>query len=1002
MRKQRIRLHRNSILYRVLALMFGTLLVMFSILYGVIFFGGVTEQLRQNSFDILGERVTNRENNLESDMLRRWANVEDSASFVEESVNAVLVRNQAQSTALTVGSTLTEEALEAIEEKLIYCLRRNAVTGVFVVFNGDQPAALPMDGESQNRAGLFIRDYEPESDPDDYSDLLLERAPLTFSQQSSLTLDSYWAANFTFEKGQMRDFYYKPYLAACQYKEADREDLGYWCPAFNLLKDGIDVITYSVPLFGEDGEPFGVMGIELTEDYLAQKLPFSEITGGNQGSFLLAVQNHAGEEAMAFDHAVASGLYYQRIFGSNVSDIRLGGREGASDCYLLADDGRVKGPVYGCVKYLNLYNENTPFEEERWALIGVVEGQDLLQLYNQVSLFLTLVLLATFLLGAISIITACIWFTKPITRLARQVREIESSQPIVLDKINIWEVDELSSAVENLSSRVADFYSRLSQIMRVAGYRVGAFEYTKRSDSLFYTDGFLEVMGQEDFQEKNGHRMQVDDLMNLFARMDDGLESNANGEQIYRIPGSNGDRWVRLTYIVEKDRYLGVVTDVTTEYTERKKIEYERDYDLLTGLLNRRAFQATVEKFFENKAFLHVAAAIMLDLDNLKFINDTYGHDCGDKYIRQAADVLKRHSAENVTAARMSGDEFYVFIQGTEKAPIAAEIAQIEKDFHRAELELPDGSRVRIRISGGVAWYPQDSESYLELMRYADFAMYRVKHTTKGQFAEFDYANYQAESFLLQNKEELNTLVEKKQVDYYFQPIVSVEDGSIVAYEALMRPASPSLRTPLDVLAVAKSQSKLYEIERLTWFQALETFRKLSAPEEDVLLFLNSIPNQMLSAEDIRLIEVIYPEYLKRLVVELTEEEKPNNDINAKKWKVIRHWGAEVALDDYGAGYNGESVLLSVSPDYLKIDRMLVSGADKDQSRRQLVSYIVSYAQSHGIRVIAEGVENAHELEVMVQCGVRYVQGYYLGKPSPKLEMLDPEIIRQIRSLQGL
>lgn len=990
-------LHKNSIMNRVLFLMLSALIVMFIILYCAIFLGGMTGLLKQNAFDILSERVENRKNNLQSDMLQRWSALNDHALSVEEDVKKVLARNGAAYGDLTAASPLADEALSAVMERLIYLMRRNSVSGVFVAFNGGQSTDPPAEGEAQLRAALYIRDYEPESDPDNYSDLTLECAPTAIVRSSGITLDSYWRPTLSFTGGaEASDFYFKPFQAALRWQEAGREDLGYWCPAFTFQSGSTRVITYSVPLLDDAGVPFGVMGIELTEDYLLSKLPYSEISSGNQGSYLLAVNRENGPE---FTDVVASGPYYQRIFGGSYSSVRLKKIAG-DEIHEVDTGGRIDGRVYGCVKNLQLYNTNTPFEADRWVLVGVVEEQYLLGLYNRICAFLIVILVGTFLLGAATVVAVTRRFSRPITRLALRVRDSDPRRPVSLDKINVAEIDELSTAIEHLSRRVAESYSKLSEILQVADFRIGAFEFNRENGELFYTDGFLEVVGQEERQRSPDTPLNAEEFRAMFEELGRYAEERPDKNVIvYRLPLDGGNRWVRFSLVSDQRRFLGVLSDVTAEYTERRKIEYERDYDLLTSLLNRRAFHRMVERLFEEET-LTVAAAVMLDLDNLKYINDTYGHDCGDQYIWQAASVLQKHTSDHAVAARMSGDEFYFFLYGGSREEIAQEIRSLEQDYRRAELELPDGQRMRIRISGGIAWYPKDSRSYRQLLRYADFAMYRVKHTTKGQFAEFDLASYRQEGFLLHNKEELNRLIDGELVEYAFQPIVSAADGSVFAYEALMRPVSTAFRNPLDVLAVARSQSKLYQIERLTWFKALEAFSRQNPPDGSVRLFLNSIPNQILAESDMAQFERIYTAYLSRLVVELTEEEKPDDSLTRRKWESIRQWGAEIALDDYGSGYNGEAMLLSVAPGFLKIDREIISRVDQDASRQQMLSNIAGYAAAHSISVVAEGIETRAELETAIACGAQYLQGYYLGKPEKLLADIPVSVVREIRAAQ--
>lgn len=172
---------------------------------------------------------------------------------------------------------------------------------------------------------------------------------------------------------------------------------------------------------------------------------------------------------------------------------------------------------------------------------------------------------------------------------------------------------------------------------------------------------------------------------------------------------------------------------------ERLQAEYERNYDILTTLMNRRAFSEIMENKLKHPSVMKVAALLMLDLDNLKFINDSYGHDWGDTYLKNMAESLKRIKWEKKITARLSGDEFIVLLYGADtQDELRKEFDQLYIDMNTFKMELPDGECVNVRASGGVAWYPIDSTEYSTLMRYADFAMYQVKNTSKGKYLEFN------------------------------------------------------------------------------------------------------------------------------------------------------------------------------------------------------------------------------------------------------------------------
>ena len=992
----RLVLRRNSIFWKILLIMLGAMLIQFALLSGVLFLGGITNQLKENAFNILDGQVGSRKDNLEDDMLQRWGNLNESVQAINDDISQCLAESGMEYSDLNANTELSAKALRCISEDLIYYLRRNSVTGAFVVLNGNQPSHYPILNEKQERAALYIRDNDPLSNPNDYSDLMIERAPSALIKELGISMDSYWNPQFSFESGDSCDFFYKPFCAAMEHPGTDFTDLGYWAPYFTLKNDVTKIITYSLPLIADDDTPYGVIGIELTSDYLVKQLPYSEINNDKQGSYILAV-GHGNTDT--FQHIISSGPYYKRVFGEETSiSCSSAVRD---DVFLMNHNDRLDDNVYGCVKKINLYNSNTPFEEDQWVLVGVVESKDLLHLYHTVVINLLLCLIVAFLIGVCGVCIVGRKFTMPIARLAQKVRESNPSKPVELGKINIAEIDELSRSIEYMSYNIAQSSSRLSQFMGMSDYSMGAFEYDCETKKISSTDGFFNLIGMQDLKP-SGNDMGVEEFQHIMEEFERRylLETESQSNRIYKIERDREPcRWLRLKMISDKTHILGMVTDITKEYKQKKKSEYERDYDSLTGLLNRHAFRDSMSELLSNKAEVQFGAFVMLDLDNLKYINDTYGHDAGDEYLRKTADVIKMFTAYQGIASRISSDEFNLFFWGRTQKELQNKIEDMEERFKQADIRLPDGKWTRIRLSGGVAWYPADTDDLNRMMQYADFAMYHVKHTTKGKFEYFDAGLYKQESYLIHNREELNRIIDEERVEYEFQPIISASDGSVYAYEALMRPISDSIKSPVEILSMARAQSKLYQIERLTWFKALETFSHISRPGERVKLFINSIPNQMLADNDLTIFEERFAPYLSRLVVELTEEEKANEDFNMRKSYYVNRWGGAFALDDYGSGYNGEVVLLSLSPRYIKIDRMIIQRIHEDDSRLQLFRNIVSYAHEHDMYVVAEGIETEKEIETLVTNGADFLQGYYIGCPAKALYPVDSKIIAKIQKL---
>ena len=950
---------------------------------GTILGSGTIRQLDDNAFDILRERVISRANYLENEMVQRWSDMDTTPDTLTAIVEQTLAERRLTYADIAADSQLSDDLLGQMSEELIFRLRRNGVTGAFVILNGN--------GESREYAGLYLRDLDPSNSSRDNSDLLVERAPSRIIKDLEISMDSWWTPRFAFQ-GDEGAFYDRPLRAAMEHPDIAIEDLGYWCPPFALTAGDMQVITYSLPLRGTDGTVYGVLGVDISLDYLRKLLPYTEIDGEKRGSYLVAI---AQGEDLSFQNVLSTGALHKQLFGETPFSAfeQAGERE---DQYRAVTENGLD--AYGSVHYLQLYNTNTPFIQERWALIGLLDHGTLTASSRHMMRTLLISMFAALVVGSVGILLASTLFTRPVSALVNRVREIDPHRPVSFETVHIAEIDELASAIEALSQNVADSASRLSAIIELAGIPLGAFELQRSAGRVYCTPGFFKLLGMGDAPSGE---MDVAQFRSLVESRSNCIEEINPGKTvvIYHINGSGGARWLRLNLVSDANRDLGVLIDVTQETLEKRKIEYERDYDLLTNLLNRRAFHARLGKLFADPRELGIAALIMMDLDNLKHINDTYGHDCGDAYIQCTANALKRYAPPGAALSRMSGDEFMILLYGyADKEALRQDIEKLKQGVRGAALILPNGEPFRIRASAGVAWYPDDSTNYEQLIRYADFAMYKVKHTVKGEFNEFDILSYNREAYLLHGREELNQLIEERLVDYHFQPIVSAADGSILGYEALMRPQHTGLRSPLEVLNLARSQSKLYLIERLTWFRALEACEARRDRLGNRLIFINSIPNQTLSDPDVEQLEQLYPELLRRIVVEITEEERSDESSTQRKHDLARRWLSRLALDDFGAGYSGESTLLALTPDYVKVDMSIVRGIDQDANRQSLFSHFVSYARSCGIQVIAEGVETEAELRTLIELGADYLQGYYLGTPNPQPSQVDSSIVELIRA----
>lgn len=1018
---------KKSIFRKILVPILILMLVEFGLLYFMFLLGGTSKQMNDNALAFFDQTVSSGGITLQADMIRRWSNLDESVSAIDKKTKAYLKDNRLSYSDLKFQSKESENLILTISEDIIYLLRKNAVTGAFLLLEGDV---------AQKKDGIYFCDPNPENNPVGNSDLLSLRGAARINKSFSVAMDSSWKPYFDFRGVPIsqKAFYENPMSAAKKGLEAadgeviTNSDFGYWSPAFKLAASSKSyddtIVTYSLPLFTEQGEPFAVLGIEMNTDRIASKVNANELAYGPKSGYILASKNEVvsgGSTAQGTDDRIGeytvsavTGGYLKSIF-ANKKTFAIDSEKSLKTAFRLSEKSSpLTEEFYVSIKDITLYNTNTPFENDKWVLIGVAPEDGLFVASDKFSRLLLTLLLAVIPIGLAGVFVVAKIISMPILRLSKRLKNNKRDAFVSIGKIDISEIDSLIDSIEFFSRQAENSAFRLSKILEMTGTSIGAFEYSGES-TVFCTNGLLRLLEIESdaFGLNKGGFLGTSEfdsrLLKLFQNSEERyseIPTSEGANDVCLFESKSGNKWLRVRTIKNQGGVLGVITDITQELLERKRIEHDRDFDLLTNIYNRRAFRQNASELFApmNREKLKIAGMVMIDIDNLKYINDTYGHDYGDEYICATANVLSRFHGDGYMYARQSGDEFNLLIYGKDtKQEIREILSRVKEAMKDERIKLPDGTSIQVRASAGIAWYPDDADSYDVLLRYADFAMYFIKKNRKGDFTEFSLENYNKNSYLLSCREELNKLIEQSLVDYHFQPIVDASTGEIFGYEALMRPRTPTIKAPDELLMLAHMNSKLSQIEKLTLYCAMEEYKKLSHEHKSKKLFINSIANQIMSDEDIDVFYQKNKDYLDNVVIEVTETEDSEFSITEAKKALISRWNMQIALDDYGSGYNGETVLLKLLPQYVKIDLYFVRDIQLDKNKLEMVRSFIKFAHDRGIKVIAEGVEYEEEMRALISEGIDYVQGYYLARPAPvPPKELPSNLVKKIKSFSGL
>jgi len=296
------------------------------------------------------------------------------------------------------------------------------------------------------------------------------------------------------------------------------------------------------------------------------------------------------------------------------------------------------------------------------------------------------------------------------------------------------EFRKLSVHINRMVASLLRETEKISAIFEAADVQVGFYEYNDKMKRVRATKK-VGVLLMLTAQERN----QLFADKERFAQTLDQVCTNPleGYKDIYRLPG-DAEVYLKIQKFSEEGKSLGVITDVTEEVLERRQLEYDRDYDLLTVLLNRRGFYRQMGLLFgAEKSFRH-AVMLMLDMNRLKYVNDNFGHACGDLAIQAAAGVLKACPAPNKVMARLSGDEFVLFLYGDSREELQDYIDRTHEQMLKTEAELLGGERLQVRMSGGYLFYPEYDVGYSRMLRLADQAMYRAKKAGKAEFLPYD------------------------------------------------------------------------------------------------------------------------------------------------------------------------------------------------------------------------------------------------------------------------
>ena len=451
-------------------------------------------------------------------------------------------------------------------------------------------------------------------------------------------------------------------------------------------------------------------------------------------------------------------------------------------------------------------------------------------------------------------------------------------------------------------------------------------------------------------------------------------------------------QWMTVNVIRNPQGKVSQHVAIFSDITERKKTEEliwrQANFDALTGLPNRAMLHSRLD---EELAMCsrrgYGLAVVYLDIDGFKDVNDSLGHDAGDKLLVCIAQRLKGQLRNTDTIARWGGDEFTIVLNNLEHPEWAGAMAQKFIALINEPIDL-HGREIQVGGSAGIAIYPEDGETQEALTTHADIAMYQAKHNGKNQFQFFHAEMKQNTMKRLATIDSIKSALEGQDFELYYQPQIRLRDKKIVGMEALVRMdgGDKGIASPSQFIPCAEETGLIIPLGE--WVLS-EACRQVSEWNEkfgiELCVAVNLSAKQFRAAE---LTEIVlqninqYSLAAHQIELEITESVLMDDVEQAiKVMSVLDSLGISIAIDDFGTGYSSLSYLKRFPISTLKIDQSFISDLKFESDDAAIVRSVIALAESLQLNVVAEGVEEREQMQMLQQLDCQLAQGYYFAEP---------------------
>lgn len=464
-----------------------------------------------------------------------------------------------------------------------------------------------------------------------------------------------------------------------------------------------------------------------------------------------------------------------------------------------------------------------------------------------------------------------------------------------------------------------------------------------------------------------------------------------------RVDTARGPRTLRSRTLLSQNRegqadyVLFVAEDATEELAAHAQIHHMAHHDALTGLPNRTLFNERLRQaLVRGSENAKLTAALCLDLDNFKNINDSLGHAFGDKLLRELGKRLRRELREHDTLARLGGDEFAVVLTGLDGRDAACNTAQRLINAICPPFQI-EGHQFTVGVSIGIAIAPDDNDQAEQLLGYADMALYEAKRNGRNRYECFDVELDVAARQRRLVETDLRTALHLGQLQLHYQPVVDQQTSSVTGYEALLRWEHPTrgMVMPMDFIPIAEETGLIHELGTRALNLACQEAASWDS-EQTVSVNLSAV--QFKNGNLVHIVALALADSglpPQRLELEITESVLlGNSEENVRTLRALKDLGVSISLDDFGTGYSSLGYLRSFPFDRIKIDKSFVHDMCDSREAMSIIRAITDLSNSLMIKTTAEGVESEEQMCRLAAEGCSHFQGYLYGRPAPASERL--------------